>query len=150
MTESPVSYRKPRISSRLLIAIVVIVLASGYLVWSATGAASVYYLTVSELGERGESLQGRSVRVQGRIADDSIVTDNSRLWIRFVLTDGEDKVSVSYADTPPDMLGYSDEQKYQEVIVEGRIDRFGVLQASNLLVQHGPEFQAVDDLSLTK
>tara|TARA_Y100000588_G_scaffold373156_1_gene446606 strand:+ start:202 stop:582 length:381 start_codon:yes stop_codon:yes gene_type:complete len=126
------------------------VLASGYLVWSATGAASVYYLTVSELGERGESLQGRSVRVQGRIADDSIVTDNSRLWIRFVLTDGEDKVSVSYADTPPDMLGYSDEQKYQEVIVEGRIDRSGVLQASNLLVQHGPEFQAVDDLSLTK
>ncbi len=138
--------RRPRFSPALALVIAVIVLAVAYLAYSAAQAGAVYYLTVGELAEEAAELSGRAVRVQGRIDDGSIVQDDTRLWIRFTLTDGQERFPVSYGSVPPDLLGYSDEQKYQEVVVEGHL-RNGVLEASNLLVQHGPEFQSVDDLA---
>ncbi len=141
----PASTRR-RFSPTLAVVIAVIVLAVAYLSYSAAQSAAVYYLTIDELTVQGDQLGGRSVRVQGRVADGSIVTDDTRQWIRFELTDGTNSVPVTYEGVPPDLLGYSDEQKYQDVVVEGRIQD-GQLVADNLLVQHGPEFAPVDELN---
>ena len=92
-------------------------------------------------------MKGRSIRVQGTVADGSIEQDASRLWINFDLTDGVNLIPVVYESTPPDLLGYSTEDRYQDVIVEGRLDSGGVLQARNLLVQHGSDFESVDSLT---
>lgn len=125
----------------------IIVVAVVYLVWSATQSAAVYYFTVSEVLSDPASVQGRGIRIQGRVADGSIEQDSTRLWIHFDLTDGIESIRVEYEHTPPDLLGYSTEERYQDVIVEGRLDRVGVMQARNLLVQHGADFQTVDSLT---
>lgn len=144
-SSAPLTPARRKITPTLAIAIACIVLAVAYLAYSAAQSAAVYYLTVDELVGQTDELAGRAVRVQGRIADGSIRQDDTRLWIEFELTDGTEGFPVSYQGTPPDLLGYSDDQKYQEVVVEGHWQD-GRLEASNLLVQHGPEFKAVDEL----
>ncbi len=135
------------VSPRLLIIGAVILVSVVYLIWAATQAASVYYFTVSEVLSDRAAVEGRSIRVQGTVADGSIEQDASRLWINFDLTDGVNLIPVVYESTPPDLLGYSTEDRYQDVIVEGRLDSGGVLQARNLLVQHGSDFESVDSLT---
>ena len=132
--------------AKFLIAGFLILAATAYLAWSATRAAAVYYLTLDELLSEPASAAGKAVRVQGTVEDGTIEQDESRLWIRFRLTDGRLSAPVVYNSTPPDLLGYSTEDRYQEVIVEGTLDSDGVLQARNLLVKHGPEFKAVEKL----
>ncbi len=144
-SSAPPAPARRKVTPTLAVAIALIVLAVAYLAYSAAQSAAVYYLTIDELVGQSDDLSGRAVRVQGRIADGSIRQDDTRLWIEFDLTDGVHSFPVSYQGTPPDLLGYSDEQKYQEVVVEG--SWLGArLEASNLLVQHGPEFKAVDEL----
>ncbi len=145
-SSAPLAPARRKITPTLAVAIAFIIVAVVYLAYSAAQSAAVYYLTIEELADQSAELAGRAVRVQGRIADGSIRQDETRLWIDFELTDGARSFPVSYRGTPPDLLGYSDEQKYQEVVVEGRWQN-DHLEASNLLVQHGPEFTAVDELS---
>ncbi len=138
---------RSRISPRLLVIGAVILIAVAYLIWAATQSASVYYFTVGEVLGDPAGVEGRSIRVQGTVADGSIQQDATRLWINFDLTDGVDVIPVVYESTPPDLLGYSTEDRYQDVIVEGRLDANGILQARNLLVQHGSDFETVDSLA---
>ena len=145
-SSAPLAPAGRKITPTLALTIAFIVIAVAYLAYSAAQSAAVYYLTVEELVSQSGELADRAVRVQGRIADGSIRQDDTRLWIEFDLTDGERSFPVNYQGTPPDLLGYSDEQKYQEVVVEGRW-RQDQLEATNLLVQHGPEFTPVDDLN---
>ena len=135
------------VSPRLLIVGAVILVAVAYLIWAATQSASVYYFTVGEVLGDPAGIEGRSIRVQGTVADGSIEQDATRLWINFDLTDGVGLIPVVYESTPPDLLGYSTEDRYQDVIVEGRLDTNGVLQARNLLVQHGSDFESVDSFA---
>ena len=138
---------RSRISPRLLVIGAVILIAVAYLIWAATQSASVYYFTVGEVLGDPAGVEGRSIRVQGTVADGSIQQDATRLWINFDLTDGVDVIPVVYESTPPDLLGYSTEDRYQDVIVEGHLDANGILQARNLLVQHGSDFETVDSLA---
>ena len=138
---------RSRISPRLLVIGAVILIAVAYLIWAATQSASVYYFTVGEVLGDPAGVVGRSIRVQGTVADGSIQQDATRLWINFDLTDGVDVIPVVYESTPPDLLGYSTENRYQDVIVEGHLDANGILQARNLLVQHGSDFETVDSLA---
>ncbi len=131
---------------RFLIPSAVILIAAGYLVWSATRAAAVYYLTVDEVLIEGPAIAGKAIRVQGAVKDGTLVQDVPGPGISFVLTDNGLDIPVTYAGTPPDLLGYSTEDRYQDVVVEGAIDATGVLRARNLLVKHGPEFRPVESL----
>ncbi len=148
MTEQSLETAPRRgVSRRLLVLGLVMVVAIAYLVYAATQAASVYYYTVGEVLSDSGAVEGRSIRVQGTVADGSILQDETRLWINFDLTDGVGLIPVVYEHTPPDLLGYSTEDRYQDVIVEGRLDAAGVLQARHLLVQHGADFESVDSLA---
>ncbi len=148
MTEQTLEPDSSRgILPRLLVIGAVILVAVAYLIWAATQSALVYYFTVGEVLGDPAGVEDRSIRVQGTVADGSIEQDATRLWINFDLTDGVDVIPVVYEGTPPDLLGYSTEDRYQDVIVEGRLDTDGILQARNLLVQHGSDFETVDSLA---
>ena len=138
-------FRVPRL--RFLIPSAVIVLAAGFLVWTATRAAAVYYLTLDEVLIEGQAISGKVIRVQGTVKDGSIERVDGNAGIKFVLTDDVRQIPVVYDQTPPDLLGYSTENRYQDVVIEGSIDENGVLRARNLLVKHGPEFIPVDALA---
>lgn len=116
--------------------------ALGFFVWTSTQGAVVYFHTVSELRAMGSEATGRLVRVNGEVTEGSIsVRDNGRL-VEFSIHDATGDLPVSYRGTPPDLFGYSTEDRYSDVIVEGQLGPDGVFAARNLIVKHGPEFEA--------
>lgn len=129
------AWRNPK----LVIASLAIVLSLAYLglVGMGTQGAAVYYVTASELQAMAAPAGNRVVRVGGRVLDGSIVRDDRALSLRFAISDGAASVPVVYRGIVPDLFGYAKEGYYQDVVVEGRYTRAGVLEASQLLVSHG-------------
>jgi len=99
---------------RLLIGIVVIFLALGYLIFSSIKDTTVYYLTVSELQAQSEGLTGERVRVAGNVATGSLHRDVATSSVRFVVYDEGGQVQVVHKGMVPDIFG-----EHVEVVVEG-------------------------------
>ena len=116
--------------------------ALGFFIWTSTQGAVVYFHTVGELRAMGSEAIDRLVRVNGVVTEGSIdVQDDGRV-IEFSIHDATGDLPVSYRGTPPDLFGYSTEDRYSDVIVEGQLGPDGVFTARNLIVKHGPEFEA--------
>ncbi|SRR5579884_1061267 len=127
---------------RLLIGGGLLVVAIVYLVITSLQTSAVYYLTVSELLARGAAATGQAVRLSGHVVDGSIQRDRTHL--SFTLSDGTATIPVTHTGTVPDLFGYSAQGAYQDVVVEGRYTAAGVFEARNLIVRHGPTFEADD------
>jgi cytochrome c-type biogenesis protein CcmE len=127
---------------RAMLAGAVAVIGMGYLAWSGLQSTVVYYLTVGELLGQGAQAYDRPVRVSGHILDGSLSHDAKAGLLRFSMADGSGSLPVVYRGVKPDMLGYSAQDAYQDVVVEGRLESDGVMHASTLIVKHGPDFQA--------
>lgn len=127
---------------RALIGGAIAATAMAYLALSGLSSAAVYYVTVGELLGQGERAYGRPVRVSGQVLDGSLTHDAANGLVRFTMADGSGRLPVTYRGVKPDMLGYSAANAYQDVVVEGRLERDGLLHASALIVKHGPDFQA--------
>jgi cytochrome c-type biogenesis protein CcmE len=130
------------VNRRALIGGGILSLAIAYLAWGGFAATMVYYVTVGELLAQGAQAYDRPVRVAGRAVDGTLVHDVGTGTVRFEVTDGTGKLPVVYRGIKPDMLGYSSQGAYQDVVVEGRLGSDGTMRASTLIVKHGPEFEA--------
>ena len=103
----------------------VVVACVGYLIYSASGGATEYYLTVSEL--RASSPPG-VVRVAGVVQDD--VRKSDELHVSFTEKDGSASMPVEYAGTLPDIF-----KPGITVVVEGNLGADGVFHARTLLAK---------------
>ncbi len=132
---------RPRLSGKLLLLAAAFSAAVGFLIWTGTQGATVYYHTVGEVREMGSDAYYRLIRVNGTVADGSIQSSTDSNLISFDLQDDSGRLPVEYRGTPPDLFGYSAEDRYQEVIVEGQLEPGGAFRARSLIVKHGPEFE---------
>lgn len=132
---------RPRLPTKLLLLAAALVAAVGFLVWTGTQGATVYYHTVGEVRDMGSDAYYRLIRVNGIVADGSIQSASGSNLISFDLQDDSGRLPVEYRGTPPDLFGYSSEDRYQEVIVEGQLEPNGAFRARSLIVKHGPEFE---------
>lgn len=98
----------------------------GYLVYSASGGSSEYYLTVSEL--RAQATSG-DVRVAGVVQNDVQRSDGG-LHVLFTEKDGTASVPVEYRGTLPDIF-----QPGITVVAEGRLGTDGVFHARTVLAK---------------
>jgi cytochrome c-type biogenesis protein CcmE len=98
----------------------------GYLVYSAAGGSSEYYLTVSEL--RSQPTTG-NVRVAGVVQND-VQKSQGGLEVQFTEKDGTASVPVQYHGTLPDIF-----QPGITVVAEGRLGADGIFHASNILAK---------------
>jgi len=98
----------------------------GYLIYSATGGSSEYYLTVSEL--RAHTQSG-DVRVAGVVQGDVVRSDGG-LHVRFTEKDSTDSVLVDYVGPLPDIF-----QPGITVVSEGRLGADGVFHARDVLAK---------------
>jgi cytochrome c-type biogenesis protein CcmE len=116
-------------SATLKLAAVAVVVAAcvGYLIYSASGGSSEYYLTVSEL--HAQQPQAGNVRVAGVVQNDVVRSDGG-LHIRFTEKDGTAAVLVDYTGPVPDIF-----QPGITVVAEGRLGVDGVFHASQLLAK---------------
>ena len=104
----------------------VVVACVGYLIFTASGGASEYYLTVSEL--RSQAPAG-DVRVAGVVQDD-IRKTNGGLHVTFTEKDTTASMPVEYSGALPDIF-----QPGIMVVAEGRLGGDGVFHARTLLAK---------------
>ena len=105
---------------------VVVAACVGYLVYSASGGASEYYLTVSEL--RSHSTAG-IVRVAGVVQND-VQRSQGGLQVQFTEKDGTASMPVEYHGTLPDIF-----RPGITVVAEGRLGADGIFHARSVLAK---------------
>jgi cytochrome c-type biogenesis protein CcmE len=109
------------------VVVVVVTACVGYLVYSASGGSSEYYLTVSEL--RAQQPATGDVRVAGVVQDD-IQRSAGGLHVRFTEKDSTASVLVDYTGTLPDIF-----RPGITVVAEGRLGADGVFHARAVLAK---------------
>ncbi len=109
------------------IAMAVVAACVGYLVYSASGGSSEYYLTVSELPSQQHGTQ--DVRVAGVVQDD-IQRSDGGLHVRFTERDKTASVPVDYTGSLPDIF-----RPGITVVAEGRLGADGVFHARAVLAK---------------
>jgi cytochrome c-type biogenesis protein CcmE len=105
---------------------VIVAACVGYLIFTASGGATEYYLTVSEL--RSHANTG-NVRVAGVVQDDVQKSDGG-LHVTFTERDGTAAMPVDYSGTLPDIF-----RPGITVVVEGTMGTDGVFHARSLLAK---------------
>ena len=106
--------------------ILVVTACVGYLIYSASGGATEYYLTVSEL--RAHQTAG-DVRVAGVVQDDVAKTDGG-LHVTFTEKDSTASMPVDYQGALPDIF-----KPGITVVVEGKLGGDGIFHAHTLLAK---------------
>ncbi|HSP08051.1 MAG TPA: cytochrome c maturation protein CcmE [Candidatus Dormibacteraeota bacterium] len=104
----------------------VVVGCVGYLIYSASGGASEYYLTVSELHTHPSA---GDVRVAGVVGDDVQKSDGG-FRVRFTETDSTASMPVDYSGTIPDIF-----RPGITVVAEGKLGADGIFHATTLLAK---------------
>jgi len=119
----------------ILVLIAVVMLVVGWLAFSSVGSALVYYLTPTELLDRGEAAIGETVRLGGQVAAGSVSGPATDLT--FTLTDGESKITVHSTVAPT--------RSFREgtgAVVEGSLGPDGAFTATQVIVKHDENYEA--------
>lgn len=112
----------------------------GFLLYGGIGENLVYYLTPSELADRGDAAYQTSVRLGGVVVPESVRWDADALDLRFLIGDGTTEMEVHSTGAPPQMF-----RDGIEVLVEGRLAESGVFESTNLMVKHSNEYRAPEE-----
>ncbi len=118
---------------KLLVGSVVIVLSLAFVAYQGVRSSMVYYLTTTEFSKRTE-LRYNKIRMAGKVVPGSV--EKSIGLAQFEITDGITPYRVRFAGPLPDLFAEG-----REVLVEGRVDQQGVLQASQVISTHPPEYK---------
>lgn len=123
-------YAKFGLGASLLVA------AIGYLMYAGLQQSSTYYFTIDEFLPKRDELAGQGVRVAGRVAPGSLVTQTSAKGTEMTFAIGEftgpdaaggETLPVAFTGIVPDMFAEG-----RDVIIEGRyVD--GTLQAQQIM-----------------
>jgi cytochrome c-type biogenesis protein CcmE len=116
-------------------ALVIVLSGFGYLMYGGIGDNLVYFVTPAELLARGDEAYERPVRLGGQVVPGTVRWNADELDLRFTLQDEDVHVEVISRKAPPAMF-----REGQGVIVEGRLNRAGVFESSNLMVKHSNEY----------
>lgn len=117
----------------VLVAVVLVVI--GYLAFSSIGSALMYYVTPSELLDRGDAAIGETVRLGGQVAPGSVSGPPTDLT--FVLTDGEGNITVHSTVAPTRSF-----REGSGAVVEGALGDDGVFEATQVIVKHDENYEA--------
>jgi cytochrome c-type biogenesis protein CcmE len=104
---------------------------------SGSGGMS-YYLSVSEFVDSPDRAD-ESLRINGKVAEGSIVRKPSGQDVTFLVTDGAANLPVRYHGIIPDT--FVDDA---DVVVEGRLAEDGTFEAHTLLAKCPSKYEAAD------
>jgi cytochrome c-type biogenesis protein CcmE len=94
----------------------------------------LYYYTPTDISA-GKAPVNRVFRVGGMVPEGSFKRASGSLEARFVLTDYEHNVNVSYTGVLPDLF-----REGQGVIARGRLNADGVFVAEEVLAKHDENY----------
>lgn len=120
---------------------VLIVASVGYLMASGVKETGQYFLTPSELSQKvvmDPSFYNVGMKLGARVVRGTVTKDLATRTLRFQVSDGSVVYPVVFHGLPPDTFTDS-----VEVVVEGRLQPDGVVQATNVLAKCGSRYEAV-------
>jgi cytochrome c-type biogenesis protein CcmE len=127
-------------SKRLLIGGIIILAAVSYLVIGGMKEAVVYFVTPSELKTKESSSTNKFLRMGGMVVKGSLQKDLKNLTYHFDLTDGTTTFPVFFKGIPPDLF-----TEGKGAVVEGRIGKDGVFQATTIMAKHAEKYSPHKD-----
>lgn len=125
---------------KFIIGGIVIAVAIIYLIYSGIQKGGLYYLTVSELKEQGSIAYGQSTRVNGNVLDGSIQWDFEEHTLRFIISDGENKLPIVYRGVAPDTF-----RGGIEVVVEGKYTAENIFEADKIMAKCPSKYEAQEN-----
>jgi len=108
-------------------AVVVILLALGYLAYTGVQESKSYYVTIKELHGLGEGAYTKRLRVAGNVQPGSIKRSGTN--VNFVLVENDQVLNVIYNGTEPPPDTFKDDA---QALAEGSFGRDGVFYAKQI------------------
>ena len=127
---------------KFLLGAAVIVAAVSFLMIEGVKQTGVYFLTPTELQQRtlaDPSFYDVGIKVGAKVVPGTIVRSPDHRRIDFTISDGTTTYPVTYTGTVPDTFTDANDI---EVVVEGRLQRDGVLHATDVLAKCGSRYEA--------
>lgn len=109
----------------------------GYLMYQAMRTSWSYYYSVDDFSANRAAVKNHSLRLAGRVKQDSIARDLQKMSLKFTLAGSETELPVHYTGTVPDNFAED-----REVVVEGRLDTTGIFQAEMLMTKCESKYKA--------
>jgi cytochrome c-type biogenesis protein CcmE len=125
----------------LIAAVAVVLAVIAYFAFSSIGNALVYYLTPTELSQRvatDAQVYEQPVRLGGLVKEGSV--EGPATDLTFVLTDGTTDITVHSNVAPTRSF-----REGADAVVEGKLQRDGTFEASQVLVKHDENYVAPSD-----
>ena len=132
--------------TRLVILVLVVGLALGYMVYAAFPGNALYFMSVSEFMNKREAQDGRMVRVSGKLLDGSYQREGKTTLSHFQLIDADiglavDQLSATYVGVLPDLFF----NPHSEIILQGSYGPGQVFEANTILVKCPSKYRSLQD-----
>ena len=113
--------------TKFIIAGMVVLGVIGYLTYAGIRDTKLYYLTPTEIADRGNDAYGEGIRLGGIVTDGSIEYDAKTFILTFQVTDNVNSIPVVYKGVVPDTF-----KNGVEIVVEGIYTDGDVFEATAL------------------
>jgi cytochrome c-type biogenesis protein CcmE len=127
-------------------AMVIILLALGYLAFTGVQESKSYYVTIKELRGMGDGAYSKRLRVAGNVQPGSI--KRSGMNVNFTLIESDQVLNVIYNGTEPPPDTFKDNA---QALAEGKFGRDGVFYAKQIQAKcaskYAPQQQTTPNMS---
>jgi cytochrome c-type biogenesis protein CcmE len=131
---------------KFLVGAAVIVTSVAALIAQGVKETGVYFLTPAELSAKTVAdptfVENVGFKVGAKVVPGSVRRDPNARTIDFKVSDGIKTYPVTYHGLVPDTFTDANDI---EVVVEGRLGRDGVIQATDVLAKCGSRYEAVPE-----
>ena len=125
--------------TRLALVVLVMGLALGYLVYAAFPGSTRYYLTVDEFLADDRNMDGRSLRLVGKLVPDSFQRVTGTTRANFVLTEKGQTLAATYEGVVPDLFF----NPHSDIVLEGNYGDGEVFHTDMVIVKCPSKYEAL-------
>ena len=124
---------------KLIVTFAIVAGGVAFLMAGKLKGAFRYSESLSVVAQSGDALAGRSLRVQAKFVDGSLVKarEGGRPYFEFQLSEGKHLLTVRYDDSPPDTLVNG-----AQVTVEGQVVRTGYFYATKVFAKCPSKYES--------
>ena len=108
----------------------IIAVVAGYLLYLTLDSSLSYYVTVSELVDKGPEVYDTDIRVAGKVADSPVEWVPDEIELSFTITEGGQMLPVVYNGAKPD--GFT---AGADIVVEGKYSPDNIFRASSIVLK---------------
>lgn len=123
----------------ILVSVILVAGALGYLALGNFGENLVYFVTPSEVRAFTQDHARKKVRVGGMVVKGSVRTQSDPVGLTFELTDGEATIPVVFHGIPPDLF-----KEGQGAVVEGHWKDGKAFHATMIMAKHSEDYMPIE------